>query len=219
MASTRARWAEGVPDLVGDLTQVPNYMNVAQVSAATSLSPNTIEDALSRPPITNPGNALGPLSRPARRVGNTPLWSREQVDEAVRRQRATGHRHLGGGDRPLPLVDADDADRSGYVSTEEIAEMAHMRTQGELRPVHEQTVRRWARDNGDFPPAVALRARSQGHPGVPIVVYDGEKVLEFLRNRGGVHVVPHTERLKARLRELEQEDAERTDAPVGRQTA
>lgn len=184
MAHTRARWAEDVPDLTGNLSEVPKYMNVAEVSAATGLSPNTIEDALSRPPITKPNNPLAPLSRPARRIGNTPLWSHEQVERAKALQRITvGHRHLGGGNTPLPLMDADVADERGYVSTEEIAAMTHMRTghKGSLKAVHEQTVRRWARDNGDFPPAVALRARSQGHPGVPIVVYDGEEVLTFLK--------------------------------------
>jgi len=215
MASTRAHWATGVPDLVNDLDEVPNYLSVAQVSAATALSTNTIEDALSRDPITKPGNPLGPLSRPARRVGNTPLWSSEQVEEAVRLQRANGHRHLGGGDRPLPVVDAETADEKGYISTEEIAAMTHMVTRMArgMRPVHEQTVRRWVRDNGDFPPAVALRARRAGHPGVPIVVYRADDVLRFLLDRPKVHIVPPTEELRARLEEL-REERDHEETPV-----
>lgn len=185
MANTRARWAESVPDLYGSLEEVDKYLNAARVSAATGLSVNTIEDALSRPPITNSTNVLGPLSRPARRIGNSPLWSQEQVDEAVERQRANGPRHLGGGDAQLPVIDSELSDQNGYLSTAEIAEITYMSRSllRGWRPVHEQTIRRFARDYEDFPPAVALRARSEGHAGVPIVVYDGEAIREWLRSR------------------------------------
>lgn len=182
MASTRARWAENVPDLYNSLDQVKNYFSSAQVSNATGLSTNTIEDALSRPEITSDTNTLGPLSRPAARVGNAPLWSKAQVQEAIRRQQSGGPRFLGGGTSQLPTVDAPLAEENGYLSTAEIAEIAHMRrtTAHPWGPVHEQTVRRWAREDDTFPPAVALRARSTGHAGVPIVVYDGIQIRAWL---------------------------------------
>lgn len=190
MASTRARWAEGVEDLYGDLDKVGDYLNSAQVSSATGLSVNTIEDALSRPPITSETNILGPLSRPAKRIGNSPLWSRQQVEEANRRRQSDAPRHLGGGDSQLPVVDADLSNENGYLSTSEIAEIALMRrTEAhEWQPVHEQTVRRWARDYDDFPPAVALRARSTGHAGVPLVVHDGTQVRAWLATRPNIRV-------------------------------
>lgn len=207
MASTRALWAEDVEDLYpGRLDEVSRYLDVAQVSARTGLSTNTILDSLSRPKVTSETNVLGPLSRPAAHVGGSPLWSQEQVDESLRRQkaineqRATGQRHLGGGDEALPTMTPDEADQRGFLSTAEIAEIAHMRRgqNGAWKSVHEQTVRRWARDDGDFPKAVALRLRSSGHPGVPIVLYNGGQVRAWLATKAPKIKIVESRRRRSR---------------------
>lgn len=181
MANTRAAWAKDVPDLyeTGELDQAANYLTTPEVASATGLSVKTIEDALSRPPVTKETNPLYPLSRPARRIGNAPLWSHEQVAQAVELRRADEPRYLGGGEGPLETIDAAKSDEKGYLSTTEIAAMVPNSRDPE-RTVHEQTVRRWARENADFPHAVALRARSAGHPGVPIVVYNGDEIRRWL---------------------------------------
>lgn len=173
--NTRAKWVEGVPDLyaTGRLADVDSYLTVAAVSAKTGLAVNTIVDLLSRPPITAPTNTLASISRPKARIGNQPLYSADQVDEVIVRQRETGHRHLGGGSEPLPRVSPEEARKRDLISVAEIADLC-------TPPVHEQTVRRWARDREDFPRAVALRSREGGHPGVPLVVYPGKKVRAFL---------------------------------------
>lgn len=184
MANTRAAWAKDVPDLyeTGELHLAVNYLRTPEVASATGLSVETIGDALSRPPVTKENNPLHPLSRPERRIGNSPLWSHEQVERAVELRRANEPRYLGGGDGPLETIDAAKADERGYLSTTEIAAMVPNPRNPE-RTVHEQTVRRWARENADFPRAVALRARSQGHPGVPIVVYNGDEIRRWLSTK------------------------------------
>lgn len=184
MANTRAGWARDVVDLyeTGDLAQAADLLNVAAVASATGLSMKTIEDALSRPPVTKRSNPLYPLSRPYRRMGNAPLWSREQVAQAVALREVEEPRYLGGGDEQLPTMDAESANARGYLSTTEIAAMVP-NPRNPDRTVHEQTVRRWAREYEDFPHAVALRARVGGHPGVPIVVYDGGEIRDWLHSK------------------------------------
>lgn len=184
MANTRAGWARDVVDLyeTGDLAEAADLLNVAAVASATGLSVKTIEDALSRPPVTKRSNPLHPLSRPYRRMGNAPLWSQEQVDRAVALRGVDEPRYLGGGDEQLPTIDAESATARGYLSTTEIAAMVPNRRNPQ-RTVHEQTVRRWAREYDDFPNAVALRARVGGHPGVPIVVYDGGEIRNWLYSK------------------------------------
>jgi len=180
--STRAKWAEGVRDLYpNNLDEAANYLGVPAVAEQTGLSPSTIQDLLSRAPITSETNVLAPISRPEARIGNRPLYSQKQINQVTEQQRATGHRHLGGGDAPLPSITPTEAKRRNLVSVEEIAEMADAASPG---GVHEQTVRRWARDAEDFPPAVALRSREGGHPGVPKVVREKRKVVSWLVKHG-----------------------------------
>lgn len=179
--NTRAKWVEGVTDLYSQLDQAGNYLTVAKVAERTGLSPSTITDLLSRPQITSTSNVLAPISRPRARIGNQPLYSENQVAEVVRRQQATGHRHLGGGSEPLPSLTTTETRKRNLVSVAEIAAMANAK---DPRGVHEQTVRRWARDAEDFPPAVALRSREGGHPGVPNVVRERKKVATWLVKRG-----------------------------------
>ena len=179
--NTRAQWADDVPDLYGEgLAEAGEYLTVAQVSTMTSLSPNTLKDALSRPPVTREDNPMFALSRPARRIANQPLYSHEQVARAIEIQKSTNHRHLGGGQEALSVVTPQEAQRAGLVSIVEFKDYAG---------VHEQTVRRWAREQASFPEPVALRSRSGGeedtakvHPGVPIVMYELEAAKSWLRD-------------------------------------
>lgn len=196
--NTRAHWAEDVPDLYGDPSQLSNYLTLPEVADRTSLSPNTLKDALSRPRVTRTDTPMFALSRPAARVGNQPYYSQAQVDEALKIAESGQHRHLGGGDEPLPSVTAAEAERTGLISTVEIAEFAN---------VHEQTVRRWVREQDSFPRAVALRARSgdhgvKAHPGVPIVVRELEAVQAWLRNYIETNEGKRIERLAAHLRDV-----------------
>jgi len=179
--NTRAQWADDVPDLYGEsLAKAGDYLTIAQVSNLTSLSPNTLRDALSRPPVTRKDNPMFALSRPAARIANQPLYSPEQVEQAKKIQKDTGHRHLGGGTEALEVVSPQEAERAGLVSIVEFKDFAG---------VHEQTVRRWAREQESFPQPVALRSRSGGeqdgarvHPGVPIVMYEFDAAKKWLRN-------------------------------------
>lgn len=181
MTRTRAQWVTGIKDLINDLADAGNYLNVSQVSTETGLAVATITDLLSRPPITSKTNPQGPLSRPDARIGNQPLYSRDQVDEAKRRLAAGRHSHFGGGESPLPSIDPAEALRRNLLSTDEIAALA---TKSNPDGVRDQTIRRWSRDHQDFPPRVALRAREGGHPGVPMVMYDGLKAIKWLVDHG-----------------------------------
>jgi hypothetical protein len=179
--NTRAKWVEGVTDLSGRLGDAAAYLEVPAVAERTGLSPSTITDLLSRKEITSTTNVLAPISRPAARISNVPLYSEEQVAEVVDRQRRTGHRHLGGGDKPLPSLSAAKCQQRKLVSVREIAELANAK---DADGVHEQTVRRWARDAEDFPAAVALRSRQGGHPGVPEVMRPRRKAITWLVQHG-----------------------------------
>src|SRR5919198_659980 len=177
--NTRALWAEGVPDLYaeGRLNEANEFLTAAEVSSRTGLAVSTITDLLSREPITEPSNPLRWLTRPQVRISNKPLYAPTQVARYLEQRGGATKRHLGGGSEPLPKVSVEEATRRNLLSVEQIAHMA-------TPPVHEQTVRRWARDRQDFPRAVALRAREGGHPGVPIVVYPGREAAQWLREHG-----------------------------------
>lgn len=179
--STRAKWVEGVTDLYAHLGQAGDYLTVAEVAERTGLSPSTITDLLSREKITSDSNVLAPISRPSRRISNQPLYSEDQVAEVVARQRSTKHRHLGGGDQPLPSITAAEARRRNLISVREIAKLANAEDPDGM---HEQTVRRWAREADDFPKAVALRSREGGHPGVPEVMRPQKKAITWLVRHG-----------------------------------
>lgn len=182
MSRTRALWVDGIEDLINALDEAGGYFNVAQVSSETGFAVATILDLLSRPPITSEDNPQGPLSRPAKRIGNNPLYSHAQVDETKRRLANSRRAHFGGGDAPLPSVTPEEALRQGLLSTDEIAALAI--TAKNPNGVRDQTVRRWSRDNADFPDRVASRSRRGGHPGVPMVMYDGLKAITWLVKHG-----------------------------------
>jgi hypothetical protein len=177
--NSRAKWVEDVPDLY-DLNQLDtagNYLTLAEVATRLNMSPNTVEDLLTRPRSTAARNPNAPISRPAFRTGNKPLYTEEQVAE-VEKRRSTADkrgRFLGGGDEQLPRVTVDEAHERNLATTDEMAELAKL---------HPQSLRRWARDREDYPKAVALCARPEGSSGVPFVVYARDDVLNWLRTQG-----------------------------------
>lgn len=188
--NTRAQWAEDVPDLSGSLKEAANYLQIPEVSEKTSLSPNTLRDALSRPPVTRVGNPMSALSRPAARISNVPLYSKAQVREALALQAAAARKAASATVR-LPLVTAEEARRTGLAGPVEIADYAG---------VHEQTIRRWARDVDNFPPIVADCERGEGHPGGPIKVREMSAVKEWLRSYVEGNEGTRVERIAAHLR-------------------
>jgi predicted DNA-binding transcriptional regulator AlpA len=188
---TRAAWADDVPDLYGDLKTAATYYSLMQASEETSLSPNTLADTLSRPPVTREDNPMFALSRPAARIGNSPLYSKQQVADAIRIQKTSQHRHLGGGQSPLTVVSPEESRRCEFISIREIATYAG---------IHEQTVRRWAREQDSFPSPVALRARENLPPGVPIVVYELAEVKAWLRLYVETNQDSRVERIAVHLR-------------------
>lgn len=196
--NTRAHWAEDVPDLYGDASQLSNYLTLPEVADRTSLSPNTLKDALSRPRITRADNAMYALCRPAGRVGNQPYYSPEQVEQALEIAQSSQHRHLGGSDEELPGVTAEESENTGLISVVEIADFTGM---------HEQTVRRYIREDETFPKAVALRARGgregvKAHPGVPIVVRELEDVQAWVREFVETNQGKRVEKLAQHLRDV-----------------
>jgi predicted DNA-binding transcriptional regulator AlpA len=196
-SNTRALWADGVPDLYGDFDTARKYLTIQQVSERTSLSPNTLQDALSRAPVTRRENPMFALSRPAARISNQPLYSVEQVEQALKIQRESGHRHLGGGNKPLEVISPEEAAKIGVMSIVEMHEWSG---------VHEQTVRRWAREQDSFPRPVALRSRSGAggakvHPGVPVVMYERDEFEKWLRNYIETGRGARVERIAEHMRE------------------
>jgi hypothetical protein len=172
----RAQWITGIPDLTSKLGQAGKYLTVAQVSEATGYSPDTIKDLLSREPIDRPQNSQMPLSRPAARIGTTPLYSKQQVSECIRAQEASGDLYLGGSHTPLPKLTAAEADALGYLNTTQIRILAG---------VHEQTVRKWTSRVASFPAPIALRERDKdAHSGVPFVVRNPRAVALWLVEHG-----------------------------------
>lgn len=171
MTSPRPRWIEDVPDLYDNIADLTGYFTLPQACDYTGLSVNTLQDLLSRPRITANENTLAPVSRPAARVGNSPYYSQDQLDDVCDRQLRPVRRHLGGGDEPLPVLTADEANERGLVSYEEM---------GDLFGRHPNTFRKWWSTIAEFPSPVATRERRGGHPGTPTVVFDSRAVLRWL---------------------------------------
>lgn len=171
MNSIRPRWTDDVPDLYDRLADAAGFYTLAQACDYTNLSLTTVKDLLSRTKITADGNTLAPISRPAARIGESPLYSEEQLDEVRRRQETPPRKHFGGTDEPLPLITPDESNERGLVSYSEMADMFG---------VHENTLRKWWSTNADFPSPRATRERRGGHPGTPTVVFDAKEVLQWL---------------------------------------
>lgn len=150
---TRARWAADARDLTDDIQTAATYLTVGKVSDQTGLSSETIEDSLTRRPISNKTNPRSALCSPAARIGNTPLWSAEQVAEYQRLHAAAAAAPRA----DLPTVSKAEADDQGLVD---------ITTAAGRVGVHEQTLRKAQRFDVNYPASVAVRARD-GQPGPP----------------------------------------------------
>ena len=171
MNSIRPRWTDDVPDLYDRLADAAGFYTLAQACDYTNLSVTTVRDLLSRPKITADGNTLAPISRPDARVGESPLYSGEQLDEVRRRQETPPRQYFGGGDEPLPVLTPDESNERGLVSYSEMADMFGW---------HENTLRKWWSTIASFPAPKATRERRGGHPGTPTVVFDAREVFLWL---------------------------------------
>lgn len=166
--STRARWADGATPVV-DPKEATKYLTMGQVSDQTGLSQKTLQDSLTRDEITNPRNPRGALCRPLRRWGNLPLWEPEQVQRYQ--------------EMVALLEDADEVELPSYGPTEARQEdLVTTKEIAERLGVCDQTIRRWQRNDGEFPVAVG-KLRRYGEPGVPDHLRPWSEVVKWVRNR------------------------------------
>lgn len=170
-----AEWMREAKDLVGNPHEVGKHLTVGMVSNKTGLATRTIEDTLTRKRITNEGNPRSALCRPEYRFGKTPLWSHEQVERYKKLAAQTKHH-----DDTLPLVTVAEAYERSLVSTAEIRERLGL---------HDQTLRRYQRDDNDYPEAVARLSR-EGSPGVPEHLREWVKVLGWALRHDEIEVPP-----------------------------
>lgn len=156
-----AAWTAEAEDITeGGPSKWAEYLTAQQLSDLINLAPATIMDSLTRRP--RPSDPRSAIYRPVARIGQTrvaavPMWSREQADEynelaEVRESHLADSRRAktGGGAGGLPTYNVADAAEHGLASTEELAEITGMA---------ENTLRRWARENADFPPEVGIAER------------------------------------------------------------
>lgn len=150
-----AEWAREAMDFSANPSRADGLMSIGQVSDAINLSKTTIRDSLTRKEVDRADNPRAAICRPYARIGDIPMWSADQVVDYKRRDSLRKGRALG---EALPPISADEARERGLVTTKEICEL--------LGGLHDQTLRRYQRDDDTYPPAVARRTRS-GQPGVP----------------------------------------------------
>lgn len=176
-----AQWTKQAVDLSDQPARVAGYLTRTEVCERTNLAPATLEDSLLRPKITDPTNPRGALCRPAARIGGvlrpTPLWTAVQVNEYLRRVAQKSRMRRSNPRGQLPVLSAVTAEARGLASIKDIAQMVPARTPGGRAGRAENTVRRYARDNYDFPPEVA---RASGHYGPPRGYRDVSKVLAWI---------------------------------------
>ena len=187
-----ARWTLEAVDLSDRPSQVADYLTRTEVCERTHLAPATLDDALLRPKISDPANPRGALCRPAARIGGvlkpTPLWTEAQVAEYLKRVKRKSKTRRANPRGKLPVLTAGQATAKGLASIKDIARIVPARVPGGKPGRAENTVRRYARDNHDFPPEVA---RASGHYGPPRGYRDQVAVLEWIarhENRSEVAV-------------------------------
>lgn len=175
----KAEWMELAIDLQDDLDQAARHLTRGRVSDLTGLAESTISDTLTRRAITHEHNPRRAICRPDYRIGRTPLWSEEQVDEYKRI--AAGRPE----DGDLPTVSPGEAANDGLVTTAEIRERLD---------VHDQTLRRYQRSSSTYPQPLARLSR-EGSPGVPEHLRKWEAVLVWALRTSGI-VVPDEWRVR-----------------------
>jgi len=176
--SYQPRWINDVPNFYDRISDAAGYYTLTQACEYVSLSVTTVRDLLSRDKITNDRNVLAPISRPAARVGESPLYSGEQLEEVRRRQETSLRRHFGDMIGPFPLLTQDESNESGLVSYREMSEIFGW---------HENTLRKWWSTDDSFPKPVATRERHGGRPGTPAVVFNAKEVFRWLVDTGREH--------------------------------
>lgn len=160
-----AAWTRDAVDITeAGADEWGKYLTVQKLSDEIGLAVATIMDTLARNPLdADPRSAI---FRPAARIGQTalaavPLWAPEQRDRYLKLAKARNatntverKRKSAGGAAGLPVHNVAEAAERGLASTEELAE---------ITGVAENTLRRWARENRDFPPEVGIAERVPPH--------------------------------------------------------
>jgi len=165
-----ARWEADALDLSDDIQTAAQYLPVGKVSDLTGLSSETIEDSLTREPITNLANPRSALCNPAARIGRLPLWHPDQVAAYKRLQAAADAEPA----PSWPTVSKDEAEAQGLVD---------IVTAAERFGLHEQTLRKAQRFDATYPETVAVRARD-GRPGPPEHLRSWDAILEWGKSKG-----------------------------------
>lgn len=156
-----ATWTRHAIDITGEgPTEWSKYLTVEQLSDAIGLAPATIMDTLTRSPRdTDPRVAI---YRPAARIGQTrlaavPMWTPAQRDRYLdlakvraKTNSVERRRKAAGGAAGLPTYNLAEAAEKGLASTEELADITGLA---------ENTLRRFAREHGDFPAEVGIAQR------------------------------------------------------------
>lgn len=150
-----AAWTETAKDITRDRKVWKRYLTAQQLSDRIGLSVETILDVLTRnPQDDDPRSAI---VRPAARIGPTrlaavPMWapaqSRRYLELAA--ARPNGGRRSAVDRSELPVYSLEQAAEEGLASAKELAK---------ILGIAENSIRRWAREEPDFPPEVAVAER------------------------------------------------------------
>jgi len=169
----RARWASKAIDLTATPGEVPNYLTVGQLSDAIGLAEGTINDSITRTPITNLDNPRSAICEPAGIFGGLPMWSPAQRDKflAIRARQEEAKTET------LEAISVAEAYERKLYSIIEYAAMFKL---------HDQTLRRAQSQDGTFPRAIARRRKDV--PGVPEHLFPLGPMIEWMHSKG--HPVP-----------------------------
>lgn len=126
----------------------PDVLSMAEVCSATSLESSTVWSYVRRTTNTTRG-PMAHLTRPAYRVGQTPYWSRAQLDgyQVAKEQQWQQQREL---EAALPQVTAAEAEERQWWSIRRLAEWAGIK---------HGTFHRRANEEGFPAPVAAVRSK------------------------------------------------------------
>jgi hypothetical protein len=168
-----AEWAKEAKDFTDNPSRAKGLLSIGDVSDMTGLAKATIRDSLTRRQVSSP-TARGAICRPYARIGEVPLWSPDQVTEYQRRASLANAQRANSD--VLPLISIGEAAERGLITTKDICAMLGL---------HDQTLRRYERDDETYPPALARQSRD-GQPGVPEHVRDRAEVLAWARDKESI---------------------------------
>lgn len=190
--SSRARWTHGVPDYRNDTAKVATMLTIEALSAQTGLSVTTLEDRLTRDPITVESNPLSALCRPRGRIHTVPLWEQSQLDRYRELLAKAESEERKARVRELPAYTAEQAELLGMVTNREFSEMIG---------VHDQTLRRWARSDETYPQVVGTLSRPN-QPGNPEHLYYLIEYVKWAREERGWQIPASVEHRTKKLRRI-----------------